>query len=51
MPSIFSLEERLTILFSLGAKWNAVTLIDEADVFMQERAMDNLQGNQLVSSK
>lgn len=31
--------------------WNAVLLIDEADVFLERRSNDNLERNQLVSSK
>jgi AAA+ superfamily predicted ATPase len=43
-------EERLMQLFSLAERWNAIILLDEADVFMQERSMWNLTGNWLVSS-
>lgn len=31
--------------------WNAVLLIDEADIFLEQRTSDNLQRNELVSSK
>ena len=44
-------ERRLSELFLLAARWAAIILIDEADVSMQERTLDNLQRNQLVSSK
>ncbi|KAM3080586.1 hypothetical protein ACMFMG_005527 [Clarireedia jacksonii] len=43
-------EERLMQLFSLATRWNAIILLDEADVFMQERSIDNLEGNWLVST-
>lgn len=31
--------------------WNAVLLIDEADVFMEKRSADRLEQNELVSSE
>lgn len=31
--------------------WNAVLLIDEADIFLEQRTSDDLQRNELVSSK
>lgn len=31
--------------------WNAVLLIDEADVFMEKRSSDRLEQNELVSSE
>ncbi|PQE13758.1 AAA family ATPase protein [Rutstroemia sp. NJR-2017a BVV2] len=43
-------EERLMQLFSLAERWNAIILLDEADVFMQQRSVDNLLGNWLVST-
>jgi hypothetical protein len=43
-------EERLMQLFSLAERWNAIVLLDEADVFMQQRSVYNLPGNWLVSS-
>lgn len=32
-------------------QWNAVLLIDEADVFLERRSADSLKRNELVSSK
>ena len=32
-------------------RWNAVALIDEADVFMQERTLNDLERNELVSGR
>lgn len=46
-----SVERRLSELLSLAARWGGVLLLDEADVFMQERTLQNLKRNRLVSSK
>lgn len=35
----------------MAKKWNAIVLVDEADVFMQERAIQDLDRNALVSSQ
>ncbi|KAH8884180.1 P-loop containing nucleoside triphosphate hydrolase protein [Thozetella sp. PMI_491] len=42
-------ESRLSALLALATKWKALVLIDEADVFMQERTIDHLERNALVS--
>ncbi|KAI0545381.1 P-loop containing nucleoside triphosphate hydrolase protein [Xylaria curta] len=42
-------EEGLTEVFDLAYRWNAVLLIDESDVFLEQRTSDNLERNQLVS--
>lgn len=44
-------EEKLNKLFSLAAQWDAVLLIDEADVFMEQRGSTDstLERNALVS--
>jgi hypothetical protein len=44
-------EKRLGNLLTMATKWDALVLVDEADVFMQERAMEHLERNALVSSK
>ncbi|KAK8131641.1 ATPase family AAA domain-containing protein 3B [Apiospora sp. TS-2023a] len=44
-------EERLSILFNLATRWNAIILLDEADAFMQERRIGGVQNNYLVSSE
>lgn len=31
--------------------WNAILLLDEADIFLTARSVDNLERNELVSSK
>jgi hypothetical protein len=33
----------------LGERWGAVVLIDEADVYLEQRTAENLQRNSLVS--
>ena len=45
------IEERMSELFSMAVKWNGIILLDEADVYMQDRALNTLQTNQMVSSK
>ncbi|RYP62307.1 hypothetical protein DL771_009792 [Monosporascus sp. 5C6A] len=35
-------EERLSSLFYLATRWDGIILLDEADVFMQERSADSL---------
>lgn len=44
-------EENLKSHFELAQLWNAVLLLDEADVFLQTRELDgsSLQRNSLVS--
>ncbi|USP79640.1 hypothetical protein yc1106_06914 [Curvularia clavata] len=47
--TIRNAESRLAQVLSLATKWNAVALIDEADVFMAERNLNDLERNELVS--
>ena len=44
-----SVEKRLNAEFRLAEAWNAVLLLDEADVFMAERSNDNLAQNAITS--
>lgn len=44
-------EKELTKVLDLAYRWNAVLLLDESDVFLEQRDSQNLQRNQLVSSK
>jgi SpoVK/Ycf46/Vps4 family AAA+-type ATPase len=44
-------EEALSKKFRTAAKWGAVLLIDEADVFMEKREPSDLQRNSLVAGK
>lgn len=44
-------EIRLVEQITLATRWNALVLLDEADVFMQERNLQDLDRNSLVSSE
>ncbi|KAI0442660.1 P-loop containing nucleoside triphosphate hydrolase protein [Xylaria telfairii] len=42
-------ERGLTRILDMVAKWNAVLLLDECDVFLEARSKDNLDRNRIVS--
>ncbi|KAH8790709.1 P-loop containing nucleoside triphosphate hydrolase protein [Hyaloscypha finlandica] len=42
-------EKYLQSVLVLGKTWNCVLLLDEADVFLEERSMSDLERNSLVS--
>lgn len=42
-------EESLTKILEMVAKWNAVLLLDECDVFLEERSAHDLERNKIVS--
>ena len=42
-------EEQLTRVLSLAQSWNAIVLIDEADVFLEKRDSSDLKRNAIVS--
>lgn len=42
-------ETRLNGILSMCTRWNAILLIDEADVFLEERSLHELERNKLVS--
>jgi hypothetical protein len=44
-------ESKLSSALQLATKWNAIALIDEADVFLEQRSAHDLERNSLVSSK
>ena len=44
-------ENNLTRALRLATSWKAIVLIDEADVFMEQRNKSDLKRNSLVSSK
>ncbi|KAM5362071.1 hypothetical protein ACJZ2D_012738 [Fusarium nematophilum] len=48
---VHSLEKSLTQILKLASQWNAVLLLDEADIFMEQRSASDLRRNQLVSAK
>ncbi|KAG0703086.1 P-loop containing nucleoside triphosphate hydrolase protein [Suillus ampliporus] len=43
------LESKLSEVLSLATTWDAVVLIDEADVFLEQRSLHDLERNALVS--
>ncbi|KAM0797092.1 P-loop containing nucleoside triphosphate hydrolase protein [Usnea florida] len=47
--SVFGPEVQLADMFFLATRWSGITLLDEADVFMQKRTVQTLERNQLVS--
>lgn len=42
-------DEHLTLVMELAEKWDAVMLLDEADVFLQKRSSTDVKRNALVS--
>lgn len=44
-----AVEKYLNTVLHLGKIWNCVLLLDEADVFLEERSMSDLKRNSLVS--
>lgn len=42
-------EEYLESVLNLGKIWGCVVLLDEADVFLEQRSLADLQRNALVS--
>lgn len=42
-------ESKLSNILEMVAKWNAILLLDECDVFLETRSTADLQRNQLVS--
>jgi AAA+ superfamily predicted ATPase len=42
-------ERYLQSVFILGKRWNCVVLLDEADVFLEQRGLEDLRRNALVS--
>ncbi|KAI0755309.1 P-loop containing nucleoside triphosphate hydrolase protein [Daedaleopsis nitida] len=47
--SASSLDQALEDAFELAASWNAVLLIDEADVFLEERSLHDMLRNAMVA--
>lgn len=43
------IEESLSTILEMVAKWNAVLLLDEADVFLEQRDAHDLERNKMVS--
>ncbi|KAF2151737.1 P-loop containing nucleoside triphosphate hydrolase protein [Myriangium duriaei CBS 260.36] len=42
-------ESRLLDVFEMVTRWNAILLLDEADVFLEERSMHEIERNKIVS--
>jgi hypothetical protein len=45
-----NVEENLSKALGLATSWNAIVLIDEADIFLEARSFNDLKRNGLVSS-
>ncbi|KAI9868857.1 MAG: hypothetical protein M1813_004708 [Trichoglossum hirsutum] len=45
----YELDARLSATFDPADRWNAVLLLDEADIFLEKRSPENLERNGLVS--
>lgn len=44
-----ALERHLLKFFRDATKWDAIVLLDEADVYLQRRSVNDLQRNSIVS--
>jgi hypothetical protein len=44
-------QKKLDDFFALGERWGAIILLDEADVYLEQRSHENLERNGLVSGK
>ncbi|KFA74043.1 hypothetical protein S40288_05149 [Stachybotrys chartarum IBT 40288] len=47
--TVTEVETRLEGIFQVGARWDAVVLLDEADVLMSRRTPENLKRNTIVT--
>ncbi|KAJ4287702.1 hypothetical protein N0V90_012405 [Kalmusia sp. IMI 367209] len=45
------LEKNLLKFFRNASKWDAIVLLDEADVYLERRSIDDLQRNSIVTGK
>jgi hypothetical protein len=45
----YAVEKKLNTALHLATRWNAIVLLDEADVFMEERSSNELKRNEFVS--
>lgn len=45
------LEERLQLEFKRAADWDAILLLDEADVVLEARSFEDVRRNAIVSGK
>jgi hypothetical protein len=44
------IEEKLEIFFKVAKQWGALVLIDEADVYLEEREVQDLTRNSIVAT-
>ena len=49
--NVSALEENLRLILELSKRWQAVILIDEADVFLEQRSPRDIKRNSLVSGR
>lgn len=47
--SVEILEKKLTEILEIAHAWNAIILLDEADIFMEKRSTNDIQRNAMVS--
>jgi hypothetical protein len=47
--SPYEVEQNLSNILEMNNKWNAVLLLDEADVFLEARSSEDLERNKIVS--
>jgi hypothetical protein len=45
------LEESLHAVFRMADKWGAITLLDEADVFLEQRGHSDMERNRLIAGE
>lgn len=43
------MERKLSMYFRFGELWNAIVLIDEADIYFEQRDANDIERNSLVS--
>lgn len=46
-----TVEQSLGDILEMVTKWKAILLLDETEVFLEQRTIDGLERNKLVSSK
>ena len=44
-------EQSLSDILEMTTKWKAILLLDETEVFLEQRTIESLERNKLVSSK
>lgn len=45
------IEQSLESVLELTTKWGCILLLDECDIFLEERTTSDIQRNRIVSSK